>query len=166
MLSYNNMKISDFLNADLLELDLSASDTESCIKKLVDILERSSLIKSPEEVYRKLIEREKVMSTGIGMEVAIPHARCPSLSRTIVTMAISNRGIEFKAIDGKPVKVIFLIVGPPEAASLHVKLLAQIARMIKSKDFAETILQAKTGAEIVEIIQRKEMEETKENGVE
>ncbi len=160
------MKISDFLNADLLELDLSASDTESCIKKLVDILERSSLIKSPEEVYRKLIEREKVMSTGIGMEVAIPHARCPSLSRTIVTMAISNRGIEFKAIDGKPVKVIFLIVGPPEAASLHVKLLAQIARMIKSKDFAETILQAKTGAEIVEIIQRKEMEETKENGVE
>ena len=166
MLSYNNMKISDFLNADLLELDLSASDTENCIKKLVDILERNSLIKSPEEVYRKLIEREKVMSTGIGMEVAIPHARCPSLSRTIVTMAISNRGIEFKAIDGKPVKVIFLIVGPPEAASLHVKLLAQIARMIKSKDFAETILQAKTGAEIVEIIQRKEMEETKENGVE
>lgn len=160
------MKISDFLNADLLELDLSASDTESCIKKLVDILERSSLIKSPEEVYQKLIEREKVMSTGIGMEVAIPHARCPSLSKTIVTMAISNRGIEFKAIDGKPVKVIFLIVGPPEAASHHVKLLAQIARMIKSKDFAETVLQAKTGAEIVEIIQRKEMEETKENGVE
>ena len=160
------MKISGFLNADLLELDLSASDTESCIKKLVDILERSSLIKSPEEVYQKLIEREKVMSTGIGMEVAIPHARCPSLSRTIVTMAISNRGIEFKAIDRKLVKVIFLIVGPPEAASLHVKLLAQIARMIKSKDFAETILQAKTGAEIVEIIQRKEMEETKENGVE
>jgi PTS system fructose-specific IIC component len=160
------MKISDFLNADMLDLDLSASDTESCLRKLVDILEQDNLIRSPEEVFQKLLEREKVMSTGIGMEVAIPHARCPSLSRTIVTIAVSSKGIEFKAIDGKPVKIIFLIVGPPEAASLHVKLLAQIARMIKSKDFTEELLQAKTGDKIVEIIQRKEMEETKENGVE
>lgn len=160
------MKISDALNADLLELNLSAPDTEGCIRKLVDVLERSSLIRSPEEVYEKLIEREKVMSTGIGMGIAIPHARCPSLSRTIVTLAISNEGIEFKAIDGKPVKVVFLIVGPPEAASLHVKLLAQIARMIKNQGFADRLIQAKTGSEIIEIIKEKEMRETKENGVE
>lgn len=166
MLLYNSMKISDLLRGDLIDLDLSASDTESCIRELVDILERSNLIKSQEEVYQKLIEREKVMSTGIGMGVAIPHARCLSLSRTIVTVALSVKGVEFKAIDGKPVKVIFLIVGPPEAASLHVKLLAQIARMIKSKNFIGDLLQSKTQNEIIDIIQRKEMEETKEDGVE
>lgn len=160
------MKISDFLNVDLLELDLSASDTEGCIEKLVDILDSNGLIKDPKEVYHKLIEREKVMSTGIGRGVAIPHARCSSLSRTIVTIAISSQGIEFKAIDGKPVKVVFLIVGPPEAASLHVKLLAQIARMIKNQGFADRLLQASSGSDIIEIIKKKEMEETKENGVE
>ena len=162
----NNKKISELLDADLLELGLSASSTEGCIKKLVQILERSRLIKSPDEVYQKLIEREKVMSTGIGMEIAIPHARCPSLNSTIVTLAISKEGVEFQAIDGKPVKIIFLIVGPPDAASFHVKLLAQIARMIKNQGFTERLLEAKTGSEIIEIIRKKELDETKENGVE
>lgn len=160
------MKISDFLNEDLLELNFSASDTESCIRKLVDILERNSLLKNPKEVFEKLIEREKVMSTGIGIGVAIPHARCSSLSRTVVSLALSKSGIEFKAIDGKPVKVVFLIVGPPEAASLHVNLLAQIARMIKNPGFTDKLLQAKTSSEIIEIIKEKEMKETKEDGVE
>ncbi|MEW5806384.1 MAG: PTS sugar transporter subunit IIA [Acidobacteriota bacterium] len=160
------IKISDFLDVELLEPDLYASDTEDCLRKIVVRLSRCHVIKDGEDVLEKLLEREKVMSTGIGAEVAIPHARCPSLSRTIVSVAISREGVDFHSIDGNPVKVIFLIIGPPEAASLHIKLLAQIARMIKNEGFTERLSRAKTAAEIVKVIEEKEMKEAKEDGVE
>ncbi len=159
-------KLSELLDSNLLITDLSAKDTKDCLEKMVNVLSYYRVIADPSDALEKLIEREKVMSTGIGGGVAIPHARCTSVSKTIVSIALSKDEIDFQSLDGEPVKIVFLILGPPESAAHHVKLLAQIARLIKDKRFVEELARAQTPARIIELIRAEELQESKEDGVE
>ncbi len=164
--SNSTVKLSGLLDTNLLTTDLSAKDTKDCLERMVGILSYYRVIEDPSDALEKLIEREKVMSTGIGGGVAIPHARCTSVNKTIVSIALSQDGIDFQALDGDPVKIVFLILGPPESAAQHVKLLAQIARLIKDKRFVEQLGKAQTPARIIELIKAEELQESKEDGVE
>lgn len=160
------MKLSDFLDIDLLHADISASDARDFLQKMVVTLVRCQAISDEAEAIEKILAREKVMSTGIGGGVAIPHARCASLNRTVLSIALSKEGIDFKALDGNPVHIVFLILGPQDSAALHVKLLAQIAKLIKDRKFVEKLMICRSADEIMRVIRQGEMKEAKENGVE
>jgi len=150
------MKIMDFLSQDLIIVDLKASDKKLAIAELVDVLKDRKKIKSTNEVIDVVLEREKLGSTGIGQGVAIPHGKTSVLQEQIGVLGISRRGIEFNSLDGEPVHIIFLLVGPVEVAGQHLKALSRISRLFKDKFLRQAIKEANTSEEVVKIIQQED----------
>lgn len=148
------MNLSDLMNAELVDLALPAGGTEAVLRRMVERLHGAGIIGNSEDALNRLVEREKVISTGIGGGIAIPHARTPEVDRTVVVLGRSLQGVDFDAIDGKPVEVVFLILGPPESSAEHVKVLARIARLVKQPEFHAAVLQAETAEEALQAVRR------------
>lgn len=95
-----------------------------------------------EQVLAGLIDREEVMSTGIGHGIAIPHARLAALTEMRLALARYPRGVDFRSLDDQPVLLAFGVVGPPSETERHVKLLARIARLVKQPGAVHALLSA------------------------
>lgn len=150
------MKIMDFLYPEAIIIDLKAQDKKSAITEMIDALSKSKKLKKPSEVIEAILEREKLGSTGIGQGVAIPHGKTNAVSEQIGALAVSQKGLEFNSLDGEPVHLIFLLVGPVEVAGQHLKALARISRLFKDRFFRQAIKDAKSVEEIVKIIQKED----------
>ncbi|MEC9493110.1 PTS sugar transporter subunit IIA [Flexistipes sp.] len=150
------MNLSDYVDEDLVcEVD-GSPDKNTVLSDLVEILYDKELLKDKEGAYDALVDREKLGSTGVGEEVAIPHAKLDSIDDVIVLLAISKKGIDFESIDKQPVKVIFLVLASVKKMNLHLKTLARISRLIKSTDFKTKVLSASSKSEILNILNEEE----------
>ena len=109
-----------------------------------------------EEAWEEMAERENVMSTGIGHGIAIPHARLAAASQLKLALVRYPSGIEFEALDGKPVYAAFGVVGPPEGTGQHVKLLARIARLVKETGALDEVLGAPDVSSVLAILARRD----------
>jgi mannitol/fructose-specific phosphotransferase system IIA component (Ntr-type)/transcriptional regulator with XRE-family HTH domain len=107
-------------------------------------------------LLRELIDREEASSTGIGSGVAIPHAYAPCLDRMIVALARIPEGMEYDAVDGKPVQVALVLAGPKSADNLHVKLLAEIAKLVDRDEFCESVLEAPSPRDVISLFRSAE----------
>lgn len=150
------MNLSDYVDEDLVCEIGENSDKNAVLADLVNILNEKGLIENTDDAYNALVDREKLGSTGVGEEVAIPHAKLKSIDDIIVLLAISKNGIEFDSMDKKPVKVIFLVLASVKKMNLHLKTLARISRLIKSTDFKSKILNASSKKEIINILSEEE----------
>ena len=112
----------------------------------------------PEAMLHVLLEREKLGSTGIGDGIAIPHGKLAGLDEMVVAFGRSREGIDFEAMDGKPVHLFFLLMAPENSAGQHLKALAKISRMLKDAGFRKNLLEAKTHDDLVRIIAEKDDE--------
>jgi nitrogen PTS system EIIA component len=99
---------------------------------------------SYEEVLGAVEEREAVLSTGIGFGVAIPHARSSAVSQLTLVCGVSPEPVPFDSIDGEPVRLFFLIVGPESSAGQHVKILSRIARLVRHENLRDRLCDART----------------------
>jgi mannitol/fructose-specific phosphotransferase system IIA component (Ntr-type) len=97
-----------------------------------------------------------VLSTGIGFGVAIPHARSPQLRELSLVCGVSPSPVPFDAIDGEPVRLFFLIVGPEASAGQHVKVLSRIARLVRRESLRQKLCEAKTPDEFYSVLQDAE----------
>jgi PTS system nitrogen regulatory IIA component len=102
------------------------------------------------------MEREKLGSTGIGQGVAIPHGKSDATQNLVGALGVSKRGVEFEALDGEPVHVIFLLVAPHESQGQHLKALSRISRLLKDKFFRQALKEAKSVQEIEKIIKEED----------
>jgi len=150
------MKIMDFLCPETITVDLKAQDKKSAINELAEMLHKTKKTKKVAEVVEAVLEREKLGSTGIGQGVAIPHGKTNAVSEQIGVLGISQKGVDFHSLDGEPVYLIFLLVGPAEIAGQHLKALARISRLFKDKFFRQALREAKSTEEIVKIIQQED----------
>jgi PTS system nitrogen regulatory IIA component len=150
------MKIMDFLSRDAIIVDLKSTDKKPAIIELVETLKSTKKIKKTDEIINVILEREKLGSTGIGQGVAIPHGKTDILHEQIGMLGISHKGIEFNSLDGEPVHIIFLLVGPVEVAGQHLKALSKISRLFKDKFLRQAIRNTVSAEEIVKIIQQEE----------
>ncbi|OEG70386.1 hypothetical protein ATZ36_04615 [Candidatus Endomicrobiellum trichonymphae] len=149
------MKIMDFLNKDAIIIDLKSTDKKSAIIELVETLKNTKKVKKTDEIINVIWEREKLGSTGIGQGVAIPHGKTDVLHEQIGVLGISHKGIEFNSLDGEPVHIIFLLVGPVEVAGQHLKALSKISRLFKDKFLRQAIKNATAVEEVLKIIQEE-----------
>jgi PTS system nitrogen regulatory IIA component len=150
------MKIMDFLSPDAITVDLKSTDKKSAIVELVEIIKNVKKVKKTDEIIEVILEREKLGSTGIGQGVAIPHGKTDVLQEQIGVLGISRKGIEFKSLDGEPVHIVFLLVGPVEVAGQHLKALSRISRLFKDKFLRQAIRDAAAKEEVVKIIQQED----------
>ena len=102
----------------------------------------------------KRFQREKEASTGIGKGVAVPHAHEDGIERQLLAIGISQKGVDFGALDGEPVRIIALLATPRKHQKQHMKLLASLSRLLQNRDVRESLVAAADSAEVVDIFMR------------
>ncbi|HMW33755.1 MAG TPA: PTS sugar transporter subunit IIA [bacterium] len=150
------MKLSEILNAKLIRIPLLQSNKQDIILEMLDVLVESGKISDREKVLQSVLEREQMMSTGIGNSVAIPHGKSSGVEELQVALGITAQDINFDALDGKPVRIIFMLVGPEKASSLHIKMLSRISRLLNQAPFRKKLTDAQSADEIMQIISDEE----------
>lgn len=134
------MNLSDYLNGSRIVLNLQGDNKKHVLEKLVEILGNQVSI-NQQSIVDLLEVREKLSTTGIGFGIAIPHCKSPEVNELQVVVGRFEQGVDFNALDGKPVKLLFLLVAPEQSSSEHLKVLAKIARIAKDEEIRQQILQ-------------------------
>ncbi|MSR82713.1 MAG: PTS sugar transporter subunit IIA [Candidatus Latescibacteria bacterium] len=150
------MTLLDILSPHSVLVGLQGETKEEIIKELVDSLEAGSVFTDREKVLQAVVEREKIMSTGIGDGIAIPHGKSDAVTRLAAALGIHKRGVDFEALDGEPAYVFFLLVSPANVSGPHIKALARISRLLKNDDFKKRLISAADTAEIMRLIEAEE----------
>jgi mannitol/fructose-specific phosphotransferase system IIA component (Ntr-type) len=146
------MTLTDFLRENQIFIDLHPKDMPECLQMMVEAAAGAGAIRDPKEALTRLLDRERTMSTGMGSGVAVPHAKSSTVNNMVVTLGVVPDGVDFKAIDGKPVHVVFLLLGPPDSTRLHVDLLARIAWVVKVPGVLDSIRNAPTPQQVMEAL--------------
>jgi PTS system nitrogen regulatory IIA component len=107
-------------------------------------------------VERVLVEREQLQSTGIGEGVAIPHGALPQLENQFASLLIVPRGVDFVAIDGLKVNILFAVIGPKRATGEHLKTLARVSRLLRSRGFRDRLIAAADSKEAYALLETEE----------
>lgn len=152
------MKLTDLLAESFIIPELSSDSKEGVINELIDLFNGDPRVKDLEKVRQAVLEREKIMSTGVGKGFAIPHGKTELVTEILCAFGKSSTPIEYQALDAQPVYLIFLLIGKDNLVSLHIKLLSRISRMMTKDTLREKLVAAKTKAEIINVF--KEEEET------
>ena len=150
------MKITEMLKKECIVGALASTTKKDTLLELSRTILHDHGQYDPDEVVNVLLEREKLGSTGIGDGIAIPHGKLAMLNEMVVSFGRSPEGIDFNAMDGKPVHLFFLLLAPENSAGLHLKALAKISRMLKDADFRTKLLQAASTDELFRIISDKD----------
>jgi nitrogen PTS system EIIA component len=143
--------LTELLTPERVLVPLSAQDKTGVIAELARHLINQSG-GSYSEVLGAVEEREAVVSTGIGFGVAIPHARSSAVSQLTLVCGVSPAPVPFDSIDGEPVRLFFMIVGPESSAGQHVKVLSRIARLVRRESVRERLCEARTPDEFYDAL--------------
>ena len=150
------MKLIDVLKTDYIKLPLDSEQKEDVIRELITVLKGQDIFNDSKAIFHSVIEREKIMSTGVGREVAIPHCKIKDCQKFAIALGITHKGIDFNAIDGKPVKIIFLLVGPEDNPGMHIRLLSRISRLIAKEELREKLLLTSNPADAYALLKEEE----------
>jgi fructose-specific phosphotransferase system IIA component len=143
------MILKQYIRPECFMHDLRETDREGALRAIVKHLRERGCIRNEEEIFSKLVDREKIQSTAVGNAIAIPHCFTDEIVDLIIVVARSPIGLDFQSFDGKPTKVIFLLLGNKQNHGLHLKALARIARLIKNTQFIEKVVAATSVADMV-----------------
>lgn len=138
------MGLGSLTRPELILSGLTAKDPSEVLRVFADRIVEAGAIgntREPDELFRRLREREQLSSTGIGSGVAIPHCKMPGLKQAVVAVGLAPQGIEFGAADGQPVRVFFLVVSPEVSPAEHLRVLAAISRWVKTGHHADRLLE-------------------------
>lgn len=150
------MHLLDIIAKDAIILQLQAADKRSAIAELVNAIDSSGKVTDVQQVLGAVLDREKIMSTGIGNGVAIPHGKSDAVSELVAALGIKKEGIDFESLDGEPAFIFFLLVSPPDISGPHIKALARISRLLKDEEFRKALIDSKTSQEAIDLIAREE----------
>ncbi len=154
------MHLTDLLTAERVAIHRNGGaplDKNTLLKVLAGMLTRGTNI-DPDEVERVLTEREQLQSTGIGEGVAIPHGALAQLETQYASLLIVPEGIDFAAIDGLAVNILFAVIGPKRATGEHLKTLARVSRLLRNKAFRDRLVSAPDSKAAYSLIAAEEEE--------
>ena len=150
------MKICEILKVEHILPDFTVEVKDDIINQLIDLFGTDDRIADLETVRATVIERENIMSTGVGNGFAIPHGKTDAVNEIVAGFAKTNNPIDFEALDGQPVNLVFLLVGKENMVGPHIKLLSRISRMMNKEEFREKLIAAKSSEEIYNIFCEEE----------
>lgn len=150
------MKISEILAENIISVDMVVTDKNDAINKIIDLANNSGKIIDLEKVRACVLEREKLVSTGVGKGFAIPHGKTDAITDITAAFAVLKTPIDFESIDLEPVRFIFLLVGKENLLNAHIKLLSRISRLMNKDDFRRRLAEAKSSKEVLDIFKEEE----------
>ena len=146
------MKIDEILKKESVIADLVGKNKLEVIQEMTSCLTQNNIIKDDQALFTTLMEREKLGSTGIGENVAIPHGKSDELTQIITVFARSLGGVDFESLDQKPVHFVCMVIAPAHSTGQHLKALARISRLFKNQALREGILKAEDSNAIYSIL--------------
>lgn len=150
------MRICDLLSKDKIIPSMKGKNKNEIINELIDLFKNDDKVINVEILREAVHDREKIMSTGVGKGFAIPHAKTNTVNEIIAAFGKLDEPIDFQALDGHPVNLVFLLVGKENLVGPHIKLLSRISRMMNKEEFRESLLGAKTSEEIYNLFELEE----------
>ncbi len=150
------MRLSNYIRPECVNTDLDGDNKSEIIEELVELMGESSTGVDTDGIFEAVMSRERDGSTGLEMGVAIPHAKCDSVSELSIVIGISKEGVDFESLDGKPAHLFFMMIAPTTESGPHVQAIAKIVKMIKIEDFRKKLLKASRSEDVINVIRRVE----------
>ena len=152
------MILTQILQPACVKVPLESKGKESAILELVELLNDNGLLSDKEVVLEAVLTREKTRSTGIGSGIAVPHGKCKAVKELVMAIGITDEPIDFASVDGRPVKIIILLVSPSDQTGPHIQALARISRLMLDEEFKQALEKATSPEEVYELLNSKENE--------
>lgn len=146
------MKITDLLTKESIDLNVKASNKKDVIEQAVELMEKNGNINNKQEYLRLVMKREEEGSTGVGEGIAIPHGKGGVISEPGLVAMVIPDGVDFDALDCKPVKLLFLIAAPNSKDNLHLEVLSRLSALLMNEKFRNKLLNAKSKDEFLKTI--------------
>lgn len=143
------VKITRYLDPKLVVL-LSTETRDDTLHALIERLKGENKLKDSDTFFNSIIERERIVSTGIGMGVAIPHAKLPDYNEFFIAIGILPKGVDWKALDGGPVRIVFMIGGPDDKQTEYLQILSSLTMAIKDETRRKKLLTLNSPEKIIE----------------
>ncbi len=134
------MKIAEILQEQCVVAEIRGKTKKEIIAELVEALAKARLVKDVEPVVNVVMDREKLGSTGIGNGVAVPHGKLKNINNIMCAFGRSKNGVDFDAVDRAPVHIFFLVLAPEDSASLHLKVLSRITKILRDQSLRKKII--------------------------
>lgn len=150
------MKLTDILTAPRIELELEAGSKDEVIERLVGLVVDTVNNTNQDAILKAVRAREQLMSTGVGNSVAIPHGKTNAVKSLVAAFGRCTEPVDYDALDGQPVSLVFLLVGPEDAAGPHIKALSRISRLLSYGEFRGVLDNATTPEEVLSAIAAEE----------
>lgn len=144
------LKITDYLESNLV-IFLDAETRDEALYAMVDLIHKAGKLQDKQIFYDAIIEREKIVSTGIGMGAAIPHAKLPQYDDFFMAIGILNKGLDWNALDGSDVRLIFMIGGPDDKQTEYLQILSALTQAIKDEQIRKKMLTLNSPSDIIEL---------------
>ena len=156
------MRITELLTKDTIAMDLSASDKNGVIDKLVNQLDKAGKLSDIAQFKEAIHNRESQSTTGIGEGIAIPHAKVAAVKSPAIAFGKSKEGVDYQSLDGQPAHLFFMIAAPEGGAQTHLDALAKLSGILMDDKVRESLLHANSPEEVLQIIDNADDEATKE----
>ena len=148
------MKLSKFCDESLVVFNMKATNKDDAIEELTALASTSNMIKDEELLVKDVKEREELVTTGVGYGVAFPHAKTKSAKGIVIAFGRHNDGIDFDAMDHRPVHLFFLIAAPEDAIGAHLNIMARLSYLMKSEENRKRLLEATSPGDVLTLIDK------------
>ena len=150
------MAVSDYLKVEFCVMDLESRNKKEAIIQIAERLSGSGKLLDKDKFIKDVLEREVLGSTGIGNKVGIPHARTNAVKGIVIGFGMSKQGIEFNALDGEKVNLIFLMGTEPEELNQYLRILAEVSKLLMNSSFRLELLGAVSEKDVIKAIKKFE----------
>lgn len=150
------MQLTEILKPRNIKVPLVAGNKTDAIKELIDLLAANGEVTDAQKVLDAVLERESTRTTGIGNGLAIPHGKCAGTPNLVVAVGRAANPIDFQAIDGRPVSLIWLLASPPDKTGPHITALARISRLLTVDKFRQALFASQTSDELFDVVLQHE----------
>ena len=147
-----DLKISGLLKERLVNSELKGKNKPDLLEELVNFIAKAARVRNKKTLLKVIKERESLGSTGIGGGIAIPHIKYKGAKKFVLAFARKKEGIDFKALDGEKTYLFFVLISPAEQVGSHLKILAEISRLVRDKFIVEQLKNAKSAKDVLKIV--------------
>jgi mannitol/fructose-specific phosphotransferase system IIA component (Ntr-type) len=148
--------LSELLSQNRIKVPLGSRTKDELLRELVGLIASDGAPEAADAILTAVREREQLLSTGIGAGVAIPHGKTPVVDQLLLAAGVAARPVDFDALDGQPVELFFLLVGPESASGAHIKALSRISRLLRRDALRERLRAAKSSDEFLNLVRASE----------
>jgi len=150
------VRLADILIEEAIKVEMASDEKEEAFAELIELLVRAERVADRSAAFNAIQTRENMGTTGIGKGIAIPHGKDRSITKLTAALGISSKGIEYDAIDGQPVNLVFMVLAEANNPGPHVQCLAEIARLLQVPGFHKRLAEARSRREVLGIIRAEE----------